>query len=233
MLGNMDDKEAMEVLDILRALRQTYPDVRMVFTGSIGLHHVVATLRQAGYSNEPTNDMYTVDVPPLAENQAIYLASCLLKGENILTSKLLDTATAIAQAVDFIPFYIHHLVLKLKMERSMVDATKVFEIIDDCLINPLNPWKMEHYRERIDNYYKDEQRGYALNMLDILASSNQPLLFDDLLTRLRTEPETQDKETARTVLILLERDYYIIRQSDRTYRFRYPLIQRYWNILRG
>ncbi len=66
-----------------------------------------------------------------------------------------------------------------------------------------------------------------------LASSNQPLLFDDLLTRLRTEPETQDKETARTVLRLLERDYYIIRQTDRTYRFRYPLIQRYWNILRG
>lgn len=229
----MSELEAMEVLDTLRSLRQTYSDVRMVFTGSVGLHHIVSSLRKAGYNNEPTNDMYAADVPPLAENRAIYLANCLLKGENILTPNLLETATALAQGVDCIPFYIHHLVLKLKMQRNMVDATKISEIIDECFIDPLNPWKMEHYRERIDNYYKDDQRSYALNILDILAVVNQPLLFDELLTRLKIEPQTQDKETARSVLRLLERDYYIIRQTDRKYRFRYPLIQRYWNILRG
>ncbi len=119
------------------------------------------------------------------------------------------------------------------MRRSMIDAAKISEIIDDCLIDPLNPWRMDHYRDRIDNYYKDEQRNYALNMLDILAVTDQPLLFDDLFNRIKTEPETQDKETARAVLRLLERDYYIIRKSDRTYSFRYSLIQRYWNLLRG
>ncbi len=233
MLSNIGDKEAMEVLDTLRALRQTYPDVRMVFTGSIGLHHAIASLKQAGYTNEPVNDMYAADVPALSDNDAALLARRLLEGENIITSNVYETAAAISQAVDRIPFYIHHLVLKLKMRRSIIDAAKISEIIDDCLIDPLNPWRMDHYRDRIDNYYKHEQRNYALNMLDILAVTDQPLLFDDLFNRIKTEPEMQDKEIARAVLRLLERDYYVIRKSDRTYSFRYSLIQRYWNLLRG
>jgi AAA domain len=237
MLGNMGEKEAMSVLDTLRALRQTYSNLRMVFTGSIGLHHVIASFRQAGYNNDPTNDMYTADVPPLSEQSAIDLARLLLEGENISKSNLLETATTIAQAVDNIPFYIHHLVLIFKMRHrkidTIIDAKKINEIIDDCLINPLNPWKMEHYRERIDNYYQDEQRSYALSMLDIFAFANQPLSFDDLFTHLKTEPETQDKQTARLVLRLLECDYYIIRHANRTYSFRYSLVKHYWNLLRG
>jgi hypothetical protein len=233
MLGNIGNQAAMEVLDTLRSLRQMYPDVRMVFTGSIGLHHVIASLKKAGYTNEPTNDMYIVDVLPLSETDAADLTRQLLQGENISTSDLQGTATAIAQAVNCIPFYIHHLTIKLKSRGGVVNAASINEIIDGCLIDPLNPWKMDHYRERIDNYYKDEQRPYALNLLDILAASAQPLLFDQLLNRLRLQPETQDKEITWTVLKLLQRDYYIIQQSDRTFRFRYPLIKRYWELLRS
>jgi hypothetical protein len=53
---------------------------------------------------------------------------------------------AIAQAVDCIPFYIQHLVKKLKLRGGMVKATKIEEAIDECLLDPLNPWKMEHYQ---------------------------------------------------------------------------------------
>lgn len=233
MLSNIGDEAAMEVLDTLRSLRQMYPDVRMVFTGSIGLHHVVASLKKAGYINEPTNDMYAVDIPPLSETDATDLARQLLKGEKISTSDLAGTATAIAQAVNGIPFYIHHLIIKLKSRDGVINAAKINETIEDCLIDPLNPWKLDHYRERIDHYYKDEQRYYALNLLDILAASEQPLLFEQLLNRLRLEPETQDKEITRTVLKLLQRDYYIIQKRDRTFRFRYPLIQHYWELLRN
>ncbi len=42
MLNNIGNESAMEMLDILRSLRQTYPKVRMIFTGSIGLHHVIS-----------------------------------------------------------------------------------------------------------------------------------------------------------------------------------------------
>ena len=62
MLQNIAKSEgeaaAMELLDTLRALRQTYPGIRMVFTGSIGLHNVIHSLRGSGYVNRPINDMY-------------------------------------------------------------------------------------------------------------------------------------------------------------------------------
>ncbi|NMG19016.1 ATP-binding protein [Brasilonema bromeliae] len=232
MLGNIGNQAAMEVLDTLRSIRQMYPDVRMVFTGSIGLHHVIASLKKEGYTNEPTNDMYSADIPPLSHVDAIGLAQKLLLGENISTTDSWVSAAAIAEAMDDIPFYIHHLIIKLKMRGGTVNEATITKTIEDCLLDPLNPWKMDHYRERIDNYYNDEQRFYALNLLDLLAVSNEPLLFDELFQNLKQEPETQNKEIARTVLRLLERDYYIIRQSE-GYGFRYGLIQRYWNLLRG
>ena len=55
---------AMGILDTLRALRQTHPSLRMVFTGSVGLHHVIGSLKRAGYANAPVNDMKQIDVPP-------------------------------------------------------------------------------------------------------------------------------------------------------------------------
>jgi hypothetical protein len=53
---------------------------------------IIASLKKAGYTNEPTNDMYPVDVLPLSEADAIDLALSLLEGENISTSNLQKTA---------------------------------------------------------------------------------------------------------------------------------------------
>ena len=66
MLENFPEQSAMEMLDILRSLRQTYPDLRTIFSGSIGLHHIFKNLQKAGYRNDPTNDMYTIDGQPLS-----------------------------------------------------------------------------------------------------------------------------------------------------------------------
>ena len=119
------------------------------------------------------------------------------------------------------------------MRGGEVDVDTIPEVINSCLLDPLNPWEMDHYRDRIDNYYNQEQLPYAFSLLDILSASKQTLSFDELLNCLRLESETQDKEMARNVLRLLERDYYIVRQPDLKYCFRYPLIQKYWQILRG
>jgi hypothetical protein len=231
MLDNIGDAAAMELLDTLRSIRQMYPAVRMVYTGSIGLHHVLGVLRKAGYTNDPTNDMYVQDVPPLSAKDATNLARKLLEGENIQTPDIQGTAVFIADELSNIPFYIHHLIAKLKLRGGLGDIPAIQEIIVDCLDDPLNPWKMEHYRERLDNYYDDKQRPYALNLLDILAAADGSLSFDELFSGIKQESETQDKEMARKVLRLLEQDYYIYKK-DGKYLFRYPLIQKYWKSLR-
>ena len=231
MLDNIGDEAAMEMLDMLRSLRQTYSDVRMVFTGSIGLHHIVKKLQQAGYNNDPTNDMYPIDVAPLSLEDAIDLTIRLIEGENISTLRIQITAKEIAEAVGCIPFYIHHLVNELKFVDSIINQNTIREAVNNSLLDPLNPWKMDHYRDRIDNYYESEQRQYALNILDILAVE-PPLNFNDLWQRLALEEKTQDKEMTRNVLRLLLKDYYLI-QQNKTYGFRYELVKSYWEISRG
>ena len=235
MLGNFSNESAMELLDTLRSLRQTYPDVRMVFSGSIGLHHIIRDLQKAGYSNAPTNDMYSIDGQPLALEDATKLTAKLIEGEQILTANLPETAKEIALAVDCIPFYIHHLVNQLKDVETAITPDRISDIVNESLRNPLNPWKMDHYRERIENYYSATQRSYALSILDIL-SINPPTTFSKLWQCMQSDPETKSKETTRTVLRLLLKDYYLT-QTDNIagiiYGFRYPLVQKYWRLSRG
>lgn len=235
MLGNFSDRDAMEILDNLRSLRQTYPDVRMIFSGSIGLHHIIKNLQKAGYSNDPTNDMYPIEGQPLDLDAATKLTINLLAGEDIPVADLHQTAADIASAVDCIPFYIHHLINQFKDAAEEITAEGISDTINECLRSPLNLWKMDHYRERIDNYYNEVQKPYALEILDIL-SINPPTSFSRLWQYLKSEPETKDKEIARTVLRLLLKDYYLIQKdnlSGNMYAFRYQLVQRYWQISRG
>jgi len=235
LLGNFSDDAAMETLDTLRSLRQTYPDIRMVFSGSIGLHHIVKHLQKAGYSNDPTNDMYPIDGHPLALEDAISLTINLLAGEGINVDHPQAIAEDIALAVDCIPFYIHHLVNQLKDAEGEITSEDISNNVIECLRNPLNLWKLDHYRERIDNYYSEVQKPYALEILDIL-SINPPTSFQRIWQYLKSEPDTKDKETARSVLRLLMKDYYLIQEdnlSGSTYAFRYRLVQKYWQLSRG
>ena len=60
IIASQNPQEAMELLDTLGALRQQHAEkIRMVFTGSLGLHHIVRGLKEQGYNNTPVNDMPT------------------------------------------------------------------------------------------------------------------------------------------------------------------------------
>ncbi|MGH7998339.1 MAG: hypothetical protein ACREPR_02620 [Brasilonema sp.] len=45
--------------------------------------------------------------------------------------------------MDGIPFYIHHLIIKLKMRGKKVDAVTITQTIEDCLLDPLNPYNTD------------------------------------------------------------------------------------------
>jgi hypothetical protein len=234
MLDNFLKREngalvAMEMLDTLRALRQTYPQLRMVYTGLIGLHHVISKLKDAGYNNAPTNDMYTCDLLPLDSGDAIDLAERLLAGENVATTNRSAVAIEISQQVDRIPFYIHHSILKLKSLRQEISPNIVTEQIDLALCDP-NPWDMNHYQERIKTYYRDGSKEIALAVLDTLAMEAIGLSLEQIRDR---NLAIQDLEKFRTVLKLLRQDGYLVLNIDKTYSFRYRLIQRYWQYQRG
>jgi hypothetical protein len=228
------EEAAMEVLDVLRQLRQMHGSLRMVFTGSIGLHNVITSLHTAGYANDPTNDMKTINVPPLSSSDAEILAVGLMEGEAIQSSDPEEAARAIAAAVDNVPFYIHHVVYDLKFHAGAVNVAVTGEIVNSRLADPQDEWRMAHYRQRIDTYYTSAQQRLALTVLDILAV-DEPLGFDKLFNLVKTHIEIvdEDVEAVREMLTLLQRDHYLKLDAEGRYSFQFLLIRRWWRLHRG
>lgn len=236
MLANIRDREgeqtAMEVLDLLRALRQTHGGLRMVITGSIGLHHVLTSLKDKNYSNSPVNDMAAIDVPPLDEKDAIKLAGLLIEGEELPAADKEEAAAAVAREADCFPFYIHHIVRALKIRGLDATPAHIAQVVASQLVDANDPWELLHYRERIPIYYRDDQKAVFL-ILDDLIGPREAASVSELLTMLKGASTFDDRERLLRLLSLMERDHYLKRDEDGRYRFRFPLIRRWWKINRG
>ena len=227
------EQAAMDVLDTLRALRQTHSRLRMVFTGSVGLHHVLGALQRAGHGNAPTNDMLFVDLPSLSREDAMGLAWSLLRGEQLNVVEPEVVVARIADSMDCLPFYIQHLVGRLADNGKTVMLEEVDDTVDALLIDPHDPCGMCNYQARIKRHYLPAHQTLAFTLLDQLAASNEPLPFDDLLNRLKHQLSIEDEEAVHEALDLLASDHYILLGRDGKYTFRFPIIARAWRIQRG
>ncbi len=242
---NSGEPVAMEILDTLRGLRQMHGRLRMVYSGSIGLHHVTAALREAGHGNDPTNDMRIIEVPELAFEDACLLARKLLDGEQLQCEDHNATAESIARATDCIPYYIHSVVAAMKDRGNVADGKLAEQIAAEALVDDQDRWHLQHYRDRLKKYYGEDRLPVVLAVLDEVAAAKDPVEFDRLCSSLATAltPDASqtagkilggDRELLRGILTLLQRDHYIRREPDEgTYSFRFPLIQRWWRVHRS
>ena len=227
---NEGETVAMDLLDSLRHLRQTHDNLRMVYTGSIGLHHVLTKLKKAGYANAPTNDMETIEVPPLNPVDASDLCSRLLLGEKILPKNPEDIVNILIEGVDYVPFYIHSLVKELKYEQA-VNPDVVKALIQKAIVN--NNWELSHFNERIDAYYDADLCLLIRTILDILAVQEKSLKFTELIYLLKIEITDLNSEQVREVLKLLRQDHYLKRNEQGEEGFYFSLIKRWWCLDRG
>lgn len=228
---------AMDVLDRLRALRNSHPQIRLIFTGSIGLHHVISNLREQDYPNSPKNDMYTVEIPPLARKDAVELAKRLIQGEQLGDDPNDACAQAIADSVDCFAFYIHHLVDAMVDQDLAPTPETAHELVDVAIIDPVDRWELRNYRERLDSYY-GALAGVASLTLDLIAEQ-QPVALEELLTKLRLRGTNrlnaagramleEGEDGLRKLLWRLLQDHYLLREADGGYRFRFEVIRRWW-----
>jgi hypothetical protein len=235
MLDNISKREsqasAMAVLDTLRALRQELAGLRMILTGSIGFHHVIRSLKD--YTNSPLNDVFPLEVPPLALDAACELAEKLIFGENIATDNPPALADALAQAADGFPFYIHHLVKALKTAKKPVTPETVEDVLNRQLLDANDPWELDHYRKRITDYYGKDNEKAVLGLLDGVAVRPKPVSVNELLTELKNTGVLSDRERLIELLRLVEQDHYLARDNHGHYQFRFPLLQRWWRLSRG
>lgn len=234
MIADIDTERgsgvAREMLDVLRAARESHRGIRMVLSGSLGIHHVVAALRSEGGMWAPTHDMRALDLPPLAEDDAVFLAGELLRNDDVACDDRDAVASAIASEVDCMPYYIHQTALRLRDrgragERMPVDVATVEKEVEDAICDPLDPWELGHYVSRTPVYYGNDA-DLVNAVLDIVARDSAPLDIATIRERLAAHGPPPEIERLRELVDLLYRDYYLCASPG--YVFLRSLVRRAW-----
>lgn len=229
---NEGPERAMEVLDVLRALRQTHTGLRMIITGSIGLHHVVTALRNRNHSNCPLNDMARVEVEPLAEADAVKLGLTMITAEALPSPDPIAAAEAMARDTGGFAFYMHHIVRTLTLKRQPATPEAAAQVVQDHLTDPDDPWKMKHYDDRLTTYYEGDAPT-AQRILDVLALRSTPASAAEILSTLKGMSSFDDGPRLQLLLKWMERDHYLKRDGDGSHHFRFPLVKRWWLLHRN
>ena len=236
MLHNLQRNEghdsAMKLLDFLRALRLARSDrLRFLFTGSIGLHLVLRTLRKKGNANDPVNDMMSLTVPPMALGDTRKLAAALLQETRAAPSDVPELASRIASEVGGFPYYVHHVVDQIHQLRHQPDLQDVSAAVDNLIYDSHDPANLNYYVNRLSSYYSEGDRSLALVVLDTIAGQPSPTPIPKLVNLCRHRNPLLADERLRELLTVLAQDHYIEPKkcaSGVAYDFRWPIVKRWW-----
>ena len=236
MLHNLQQRVGpdapIRLLDYLRALRLSRADrLRFLFTGSVGLHLVLRSLRKAGNANDPVNDMLSLTVPPMADRDTRDLAAALLEETRAGPAQIPELASRIAREVGGFPYYVHHVVDQLHQLRRAPSFEDVSSAVEHLVYDSRDPANLNYYVSRLSTYYPDDERDLALLVLDTLAGQASPTFFPELLNLCKHRNPSLEDEQVREVLTILVEDHYIEaskHEGGAAYDFRWPLVKKWW-----
>ena len=236
MLHNLQRKAGqdapIQLLDHLRALRLARADrLRFLFTGSLGLHLVLRSLREAGNANDPVNDMLSLTVPPMAHSDTCEIAEALLRETRAAQADIPRLASEIAEQVGGFPYYVHHVVDQLEQLRRQPGLEDVSAALIHLVYDPHDPANLNYYVNRLSSYYAPDQRALALLVLDTLAREQSSRPVPELLNLCRHRDPSLADEQLREILTILSEDHYIARTPCATgvaYDFRWSLVKKWW-----
>ncbi len=235
---------AMQLLDLLRDFRHEDPQgrVRMLYTGSIGLHLVVAALRAKGHKNPSQNDMYAFSLGGLAREDAILHARLdlegLVAGKDIRLGDPIDVvAGALADEADGLPFYMSHAAVKLCDVEGAIRAADARNAVDRLIRDTNDVASFRHYANRIEQYYNFQPAGAVVSteILNTLCRDDRPMVEADLYDAVSSKTSPGTNAEFRKCLEMLVTDHYLVIDGDspRRYAFKYGLIRRWWRVNRG
>lgn len=243
--GDSNQHEALTILDTLRALRQRHGNLRMIFAGSVGLHHVLRDLKQAKLASEPVNNMPMIEIHPLEDKHALELANSLLTAEQITFAG--DDQDLIPERLtllsDNVPFYMERIAGELGLLGRPITLQDVNSTVQRQLTSDHDPWEMEHFRDRIDTYYHGnvpDANGQSISgaqvarhLLDHFAVTDEPQTIAEVWGVIRSQLPLTDRQLIVQLLKSLGQDHYLICDTEKRYSFRFPLIQNWWKMAQG
>jgi hypothetical protein len=236
--------EALTLLDTFRALRQRTRNLRMIYAGSVGLHHVLRDLKQAKLASEPVNNMPPVEIPPLEDHDALQLAIRLLDAERIqFAGDSTDIVQCLITQTSNVPFYMERIASQLGLLGRPITVVDVEEVVLKQLTTDHDPWEMEHFRSRLETYYQRSvhdannmpisEDAIARTILDHFAIVDEPQTIDEVWSMIRGQFALTDRNLIVQMLKSLGQDHYLISDTEKRYSFRFPLVKRWWKIAQG
>ena len=235
MLHNLQQHEsartAKQLLDCLRTLRlEKHDKPRLPFTGSIGLHLVLRSLRKSGSADAPVNDMMSVTAPPMVEADTCRLAAELLKEIGAAEEDIPEMARRIAGEVGGLPYHVHH-VADQPGQLQAPPASDVSSAIDRLVQNSHDPANFNYCVTRFDACYAPDDRACALLALSALAGEQSPCSFASLLNLCWHRDASLHEDELRNALTMLSEGHCIEARKPgggTACDIRWQLVRRWW-----
>ncbi|MCX7086862.1 MAG: hypothetical protein NTV00_02285 [Methylococcales bacterium] len=234
------DRSSLKIMDVLRALRQENTNLRMIFTGSIGLHHVLNTLTNDSYAAESVNDLEKVALLPLEKNAAQEMAQAHLTKERLTDEPQAGFAESISRQCDYIPFYIEKLIRRLTIHEQVLSEALINQEIAMILTDANDDWELEHFRSRLNIYYKGDildannrkvqRSSVAKAILNHCAVATEPQSIDACYRAVKASYNIDDRDLIIGLLNNLAKDHYLLRDEQGQYHFCFSLVQRWWRL---
>ena len=209
---------AAEILQTLQALRRRTTRVRWIVTGSVGFHHV---LRRAGMTRLVINDLESLPLGPLPDDEAEELARRLLLGIGQMPGDaVIKTLIEVSGGV---PFVLHKVAGMLdQRHRRIIGPAKVRECFENFIDDPDEFGWFEHYLTRVVPYY-GERADLAERVLRAALSETNNWTPVDTLS---------SDDGVNSIIEDLTNDHYLERRG-RSVRWRYPALQYIWGRKNG
>jgi hypothetical protein len=235
MLDNIAKRQgkdtAMQVLDLLRELSQRHESIRLLLTGSIGIHHVLRSLWDEDYKGSPLNHMDLIQPGPLEQGHAVSFAKSEIARRRLTCTEADVCSAALSKSVSHVPFYIEKLAARLPRGVSLTPALIETELEKE-LRSDNSDWDLDYYRRRVKTVFPQTEK-LVLSILDQLAGAALSALSFQEIRKLVSARMEVDEEVLREHLKLLCMDHYLVRDESNAYCFYLPLIRRWWKINRS
>lgn len=225
-IENINKKDSEAAINFLQGKREIRMDpvisqkVRFIYTGSIGLNQTVSSIN----ATATINDLNSIEVEPLAEDEAIDLFRKLLNGRSVHES----AEEALKKVLQwYIPFHIQLIVqeiIRINHSNATIKGEIVEKAIDE-LLSLRNKNHFDHYYSRLRTHFKGNAFKYADLLLKQLAEKHALDKKDTLELAL----QCQQEENYKLIIENLMYDGYI--HSDSTqgiYLFNSPILARWW-----
>ncbi len=234
MLDNIANKQgkdhAAQVLDLLRELSQRHDRIRLLLTGSIGIHHVLGSLWSGGYKGSPLNHMDLIQPGPLAPEDAKEFATSVIVRRRLRCADKGACAETLSTLASHVPFYIEKLTACLPLDTDLT-PTHIQQALDHVLTSVHNDWDLDYYFRRVEVVFPKTKKLVLVILDTIAGSAAAALSFQEIRQQVSAHMIVDDDEVLREHLKLLGMDHYLVRGAN-GYRFYLPLIHRWWKISR-